>query len=158
MRAIENRVHQSIEELGLCASDFGVLEALLHKGALPVNVLGKKLLLTSGSITTAVDRLARRGLVERRDDPEDRRVRIVDLTPKGRRLIVPAFARHAGDLERVFGTLSRTDRAKLADLLRAVGTHAESADNSVIDRINDSQFSRRNNRKRAISKNISADS
>ena len=62
-RAVETRALASIEDAGLCASDFGVLEALLHKGALPVNTLGKTVLLTSGSITTSVYRLAERGLV-----------------------------------------------------------------------------------------------
>jgi len=47
-------------------SDFAVLEALLHKGPLPVNEIGKKVLLTSGSMTVAVDRLEQRRLVERR--------------------------------------------------------------------------------------------
>jgi MarR family 2-MHQ and catechol resistance regulon transcriptional repressor len=97
-RAMEARATASIEGTGLCASDFGVLEALLHKGALPVNVLGRKLLLTSGSATTAVDRLEARGLVARRPDPADGRVRLVELTAAGRRLIGPAFARHAADL------------------------------------------------------------
>src|SRR5690242_15236419 len=97
-RAVEARALQSIAGTGLCASDFGLLEALLHKGPLPVNVLGRKLLLTTGSITTAVDRLARRGLVRRKEHPQDRRVRLVELTTEGRQLIEPAFVQHAADL------------------------------------------------------------
>lgn len=124
-RALEHRARRSIEGTGLHATDFGVLEALLHKGPLPVNTLGKKLLLTSGSITTAVDRLAERGLVERKDDPADRRVRLVALTPRGRRLIEPAFARHAADLEEAASVLSREERATLVALLRKLGTAAE---------------------------------
>src|SRR5687768_620625 len=98
-RAVEARAHRSIEGTGLCASDFAILETLLHKGALPVSVIGKKVLLTTGSITTAVDRLARRGLVARKEDPGDRRVRRVHLTARGRKLIEPAFAAHGQDLE-----------------------------------------------------------
>src|SRR6516225_1705661 len=79
-RAVERRAEQSIERLDICRSDFGVLEALLHKGPLPVNEIGKKVLLTSGSITTAVDRLELKRLVERKDSPDDRRARIVHLT------------------------------------------------------------------------------
>jgi MarR family 2-MHQ and catechol resistance regulon transcriptional repressor len=127
-RAVEARALRSIDGTGLCASDFGVLETLLHKGPLPVNVLGRKLLLTTGSITTAVDRLAKRGLVARKDDPEDRRVRLVTLTPKGRQLIKPAFTRHEADLEEVVSVLTRAERATLVALLRKLGKGAEGTD------------------------------
>ncbi len=126
-RAVEVRALQSIDGTGLCASDFGLLEALLHKGPLPVSVLGRKLLLTTGSITTAVDRLARRGLVRRKDHPQDRRVRLVELTPQGRELIEPAFVRHAADLEEVVSVLTPEERATLSALLRRLGKGAEGA-------------------------------
>lgn len=124
-RAVEARAYQSIEEAGLCPSDFGVLEALLHKGPLPVNVIGRKVLLTTGSITTAIDRLARRGLVKRKDDPDDGRVRLVELTAKGRQLIQPAFARHAADLESLVAVLAPDERVALVALLRKLGKAAQ---------------------------------
>ena len=127
-RAVEARALRSIADSGLGASDFGVLEVLLHRGALPVNAIGRKLLLTSGSITTCVDRLARRGLVARRDDPDDRRVRRVELTPAGRALIEPAFARHAADLEAMMQVLTGEERGALVALLRRLGTAATAAD------------------------------
>jgi MarR family 2-MHQ and catechol resistance regulon transcriptional repressor len=55
-RAVEAYAEHSIAELEMCGSDFAVLEALLHKGPLPINEIGKKVLLTSGSITVAEDR------------------------------------------------------------------------------------------------------
>ena len=121
-RALEARALRSIAETGLGASDFGVLEMLLHKGPQPVNVIGRKVLLTPGSITTAVDRLAARGLVERRDDPADRRVRRVHLTDQGRRLIGPAWTRHESDLEESVSVLTHAERATLVALLRKLGT------------------------------------
>ena len=124
-RAVEERASVSIAETGLCASDFGVLEALLHKGALPVNSLGRKLLLTSGSITTAVHRLVERGLVTRGDHDTDRRVRLVALTAAGRRLIAPLYARHEADLERVVSVLTREERATLVALLKKLGRAAD---------------------------------
>src|ERR1700675_4124186 len=74
---------ESIQRTELGDSDFRVLEALLHKGPLPVNTIGPNVWLTPGSISVAVDRLVKRGLVARKDDPDDRRVRRVKLTPKG---------------------------------------------------------------------------
>ena len=123
-RAVETRALQSIEASGLCASDFGLLEALFHKGPLPMNVLGRKLLLTTGSITSAVDRLARRGLVARKDHPQDRRVRLVELTAPGRQLIEPAFAQHETDLEEVVSVLTPEERVTLVALLRKLGLSA----------------------------------
>src|SRR5207253_9365343 len=97
-RAAERYAAKSISELEMCGSDFAVLEALLHKGPLAVNDIGKKILLTSGSITVAIDRLEIRGLVERRAHGTDRRARIVHLTREGRNLITRAYAQHAADL------------------------------------------------------------
>src|SRR6266576_2031350 len=98
-RAVQTYAEKSIAELALCGSDFGVLEALLHKGPLPVNEIGKKILLTSGSITVAVDRLEKKGLVERRAHGTDRRARIVHLTKAGKKLITRAYAQHAAHIE-----------------------------------------------------------
>jgi MarR family 2-MHQ and catechol resistance regulon transcriptional repressor len=123
--AVEECAHASIEETGLGRTDFAILESLLHKGPLPVSVLGKKVLLTTGSITTAVDRLVKRGLVGRHDDPADRRVRRVQLTAAGRRVIKPAFARHEEDVEEVVSVLKPRERAALVALLRKLGRHAE---------------------------------
>src|SRR5437762_12131937 len=69
----------SIKRTELGDSDFRVLEALLHKGPLPVNTVGPKVWLTPGSISVAVDRLVKKGLVSLRGQPEDRRVREVAL-------------------------------------------------------------------------------
>jgi MarR family 2-MHQ and catechol resistance regulon transcriptional repressor len=126
-RAVEAEALRSIADTGLCSSDFSILETLLHKGPLPVNVIGRKVMLTTGSITTAVDRLAGRGLVARREDPDDRRVRRVVLTPKGKRLIEPAFATHGADLDKVVSVLSRQERATLVSLLRKLGKGVQSA-------------------------------
>ena len=124
-RAMEAHAGRSIAELGICHSDFGVLEALLHKGPLPVKALGEKVLLTSGSMTAAVDRLARRGWVVRGDDPEDRRSRIVQLTAEGRRTIQVLFSSHERDMEQAVGGLSHAERAPAMDLLRRLGQGAQ---------------------------------
>ena len=86
---------ESIKRTQLGDSDFRVLELLLHKGPLPVNTIGPKVWLTPGSISVAVDRLFKKGLVTRKDHPADRRVRQVELTPKGRALITRGFGEHA---------------------------------------------------------------
>jgi MarR family 2-MHQ and catechol resistance regulon transcriptional repressor len=120
-RALGARAACSIAGTGMCFTDFTILEILLHKGALPVNELASRIGLTSGSGTTAVDRLEKRGLVERRPDASDRRARVVHPTAAGTRLIRRAFARHAADMEQVAGRLSQDERFSLAELLRKLG-------------------------------------
>lgn len=124
-RAVEQNALESVSGLGLGLSDFAVLEMLLHKGAHPVNAIGQRVLLTSGSITTAIDRLETRKLVRRTAHPEDRRARLVELTEKGKRLIECAFAQHALDMEETIAILTDAERIELIRLLKKLGMFAE---------------------------------
>ena len=124
MRALTKYAAAGIEETGLGLSDFGVLEILLHKGPLPVNTIGPIVDLTPGSISIAVDRLVAKGLVSRVESREDRRVRIVALTSRGRDLIVTAFRMHSGQMKRVFSELSQDDLRGLEVALKKVGKRA----------------------------------
>ncbi len=124
-RAVESYAEKSITDLEMCGSDFAVLEALLHKGPLPVNEIGKKILLTSGSITVAIDRLEKKVLVERRTHGTDRRARIVHLTKEGRKLITRTYAEHAADMEKLAAaSLTRAERRTLISLLKKIGYQA----------------------------------
>jgi MarR family 2-MHQ and catechol resistance regulon transcriptional repressor len=114
----------SIKRTELADSDFRVLEALLHKGPLPVNTVGPKVWLTPGSISVAVDRLVKKGLVSRKDYAGDRRVRQVELTPKGRALITRGFREHAAAMENIMSVLSKNERLTLLRLLKKLGKHA----------------------------------
>jgi MarR family 2-MHQ and catechol resistance regulon transcriptional repressor len=126
-RAVEAYAESSVSQLEICGSDFAVLEALLHKGPLPVNEIGRKVLLTSGSMTTAVDRLEDKGLVERRSHGTDRRARVVHLTKNGRKMITKAYADHAADMERLASvSLTRKERETLIRLLKKIGFAAGS--------------------------------
>ena len=124
MRALTRYAAASIEETGLGLSDFGVLELLLHKGPSPVNTIGPIVNLTPGSISIAVDRLFAKGLVSRVESAEDRRVRIVALTPRGKDLIISAFRKHSGQMKEVFSELSREELRGLEVTLKKVGKRA----------------------------------
>lgn len=127
MKAFQALMPHAAESIGrteLGDSDFRVLEALLHKGPLPVNTLGPKVWLTPGSISVAVDRLVKKGLVSRKDHPRDRRVRQVELTAKGRALITRGFREHATAMDTVISVLSKNERLTLLRLLKKLGKHA----------------------------------
>jgi MarR family 2-MHQ and catechol resistance regulon transcriptional repressor len=127
-RAVEAFAEKSVSALEMCGSDFAVLEALLHKGPLPVSEIGKKVMLTSGSITVAVDRVETKGLVERRAHGTDRRARIVHLTKEGRKVITRAYADHAADMERLAShSLTKEERKTLIGLLKKIGYEAAGA-------------------------------
>ena len=124
MRALTRYASAGIEETGLGFSDFAVLEVLLHKGPLPVNTIGPIVGLTPGSISIAVDRLLAKDLVSRVESAEDRRVRIVALTPRGRTLIASAFQKHSGQMKRVFSELNPEELRGLEIALKKVGKRA----------------------------------
>ena len=124
MRALTRYAAAGIEDTGLGDSDFRVLEVLLHKGPLPVNTIGPIVDLTPGSISIAVDRLFEKPLVSRVESTEDRRVRIVALTPRGKDLIIPAFRKHAGQMRRVFSELSTEELHGLEAALKKIGKRA----------------------------------
>lgn len=117
-------LYRGIEETGISDTDFRVLEALLHKGPLPVNTIGPKVHLTPGSISVAVDRLLEKGLVSRVESLEDRRVRIVSLTKSGKDLIVPIFRKHSVEVGRVFVNATSKELQILETVLKKAGKRA----------------------------------
>jgi MarR family transcriptional regulator, 2-MHQ and catechol-resistance regulon repressor len=124
-RALTRHAKRSIEALDMCLSDFAILEALLHKGPQGVRQLARRIDLTSGSMTTAIDRLEMRHLVARTDHATDRRAWVIQLTPEGEVLITKVFAGHAEAMERAMGGLTKAERATLTDLLKRLGTTAD---------------------------------
>jgi MarR family 2-MHQ and catechol resistance regulon transcriptional repressor len=117
-------LYRGIEETGISDTDFRVLEALLHKGPLPVNTIGPKVHLTPGSISVAVDRLLEKGLVSRVENPDDRRVRIVALTKTGKDLIVPIFRKHSAEIGRLFADANPKELRILETFLKKAGKRA----------------------------------
>ena len=108
-------------------SDFVALEALLHKGPLTITQIQAKVLLASGSMTAAVDRLERKGLVVRRSAANDRRAKILELTAEGKRVVEAAFRRHAAELEAAMSVLNQKEKRQLYGLLKKLGLFAAGA-------------------------------
>lgn len=117
-------VEQIVDEEGLCLSDFMVLEVLLHKGNMTISEIGEKVLLAAPSMTSAIDRLEKLEYVVRKSSKEDRRIRLVELTAKGRKFISALYERHAESLESVAGVLSQAERNVLRDSLKKLGMEA----------------------------------
>jgi MarR family 2-MHQ and catechol resistance regulon transcriptional repressor len=124
-QAMRHLVLPALLKEGLGESDFRVLEVLLNKGPMPVNSLGPKVDLNAGSVSVAVDRLYKKGLVSRVESESDRRVRTVSLTEKGRRVFLPIFRQHAARIKRAFQDVSAEEQLQLEEMLRRIGKRAE---------------------------------
>ena len=124
-RALARHAARSVGAMDLCLSDFATMEMLLHRGPQAVSAIGKRIELTSGAITTAVDRLELRGLVARSASADDRRSVVVSLTARGRTLIERAFAGHQRVMDDAAEALTAPERATLLRLLKKLGRSAE---------------------------------
>ena len=124
VQSVNERLRRDIGAHDITDTEFGILEALYHKGPLLLGDLQKKILLSSGGVTYTVDRLAEKGLVERRECPTDRRARYAALTPKGEALIARIFPAHAEMIEQTMSALTVREQDELIGLLRKLGLSA----------------------------------
>jgi MarR family transcriptional regulator, 2-MHQ and catechol-resistance regulon repressor len=108
----------------LTESQFAVLEVLYHTGPLCLTEVAHKILKTGGNLTLVVKNLEKRGLVQRKQIPEDRRYFLLDLTPKGKRLIAEVFPQQATRITEVLDALTAEEQADLARLAKKLGTAA----------------------------------
>ncbi len=115
---------RSIEETGLGLTDFAALEALLHKGPLTITEIHGKVPLALGSMTAAVDRLEKKGLIIGTAAQDDRRAKLLKLTAEGKRVVEEGFSRHAAELESAMTVLNQSERRELHGLLKKLGLFA----------------------------------
>ena len=111
----------------MCLTDFAALEALLHKGPLTITEIHTKVPLALGSMTAAVDRLEEKGLIIRTPARDDRRAKVLKLTPEGRRVVEAAFSRHAAELESAMVVLTASEKRQLHGMLKKLGLFAAGA-------------------------------
>ena len=122
--AVIARIEPLLAAQGLTTTQLGVLEAILHRGALTHRELGRKVLTSAGNMTDVVDKLEARGLVRRVRDPQDRRLVRVELTEPGGAMIRALFPRHAADIARAMSGLTPAELQLLGTLLRRLGMEA----------------------------------
>ena len=124
MRAAETvtgRVSRTMSAAGLTISQFGVLEALHHKGPLCQRDIAAKILKSTGNITLVVDNLEKQGLVKRERTSEDRRYLTVRLTGKGEALIGTAFADVEAAIITEMSALAADEQEILGRLCKKLG-------------------------------------
>jgi MarR family 2-MHQ and catechol resistance regulon transcriptional repressor len=122
--SVTRHTEADVARHGLTIAEFGVLEALYHKGPLLLGEVQRRILVSSGGITFLVDRLQKKGLVERRTCKEDRRARYAALTKQGEALIRRIFPEHARCISHAVSGLTKAERQTAIKLLRTMGRAA----------------------------------
>jgi MarR family 2-MHQ and catechol resistance regulon transcriptional repressor len=119
--AVGMRAQRDVEGRGLSLTDFGVMEALYHKGPLPLGEIGHRVLRQSGSITYAVDKLEARGWVRRQPSTDDQRVTFAELTCAGRELMDSVFPGHSETIAEIMAVLTPEEQETTITLLKRLG-------------------------------------
>jgi len=120
-QAIQEVNKKSVATLGLNQTEFAVLELLYHKGDQPIQIIGKKILISSSSITYVVDKLEKKKYIARKACSEDRRVTYAALTNQGKTFMEQNFSKHTKKLEKIFEQLEEKDINKTIELLKQIG-------------------------------------
>ena len=116
--AARSHASHHLGDTGLTLTQFAVLEALYHLGSMSLSEIAKKILTTGGNLTMVVGNLEKQGLALRQGSPQDGRVLILVLTPKGKKLMRELFPQHAGAIVDFMGSLSSKEQERLSELLR----------------------------------------
>lgn len=125
--AVNEHAINDVRGEGLSIGEFAVLELLYHRGQTLLGEIQKRILVSSGGITFLVDRLVEKGLVERRDCPDDRRARYAALTREGTRVMRKIFPRHAARIAQAMQGLDDREQRDATRLLKQLGLAAAAA-------------------------------
>ncbi|WP_203362142.1 MarR family transcriptional regulator [Bacillus sp. REN10] len=125
-KVINEQVNEYIYESGLNPTEFAVLELLYHKGPQPLQQIGNKILMASGSITYVVDKLEKKHLLARKANEKDRRVIHAEITDQGKALIDEIFPQHEQNIHRLMGALSEEEKEMAITLIRKLGLSIKS--------------------------------
>ncbi|TYR79814.1 MarR family transcriptional regulator [Priestia megaterium] len=124
-RSISDHVHKFIQQYEMNPTEFAVLELLYHKGRQPLQQIGGKILLASGSITYVIDKLEKKGFLERVACPNDRRVTYADITDSGKEMIESMFPNHELRIHNILSVLSNEEKEVAISLLKKLGHYAD---------------------------------
>jgi len=124
-RSVSEHSTRDIKTYGMNPTEFAVLELLYHKGPIPLQQIGSRLLILSGGVTYTVDKLENAGYVKRRHCAEDRRVTYAEVTEAGTRLMEEIFPKHAQALHKAMSGLSDEEKELAIELIKKLGIEAD---------------------------------
>jgi MarR family 2-MHQ and catechol resistance regulon transcriptional repressor len=124
-KTVMDRAVKDMKQYGLSPSEFTTLEVLYTKGKIPLQQIGEKILITSGSITYNIDKLEKKGLLKRVPCQEDRRVIYAEITTAGNELFDRIFPKHAATIHSLVKGLTQVEQQEAIELLKKLGKGVE---------------------------------
>ncbi|GGF97235.1 MarR family transcriptional regulator [Paenibacillus albidus] len=120
-KSLMDNAVKDMKSHGLSSAEFMVLEVLYHRTRIPLQQIGEKILVTSGSITYNIDKLENKGLLKRVPCSEDRRVTFAEITEAGRELFDDIFPQHVSSIHQLMGGLNKEEKDQAITLLKKLG-------------------------------------
>ncbi|MFP3917168.1 MarR family transcriptional regulator [Lysinibacillus telephonicus] len=124
-QSVQEATKKDFANYNLNQTEFAVLDLLYHKGDQPIQVIGKKILIASSSITYVVDKLEEKGYVSRKACPTDRRITYASITELGKQLMNQIFPEHVKKIEELFEVLTDEETDNMIYLLKKVGFNSK---------------------------------
>ncbi|MFS0725193.1 MarR family winged helix-turn-helix transcriptional regulator [Paenibacillus sp. 1P07SE] len=124
-KVVFDNVRKDVDRYEISPEHFMVLELLYSKGPHPVQKISEKLSIPSGSITYVIDKLQKKGMVERKVNPTDRRAYHVVLTEKGTLLFDEIFPQHVETISANLAAITNEEKEQLLLLLKKIGLSAQ---------------------------------
>ena len=123
--ALHELIKKDVGQYGLNPTEFSVLELLYHRGRQPIQLIGKKVLIASSSITYVIDKLETKQYVVRQACPEDRRVTFAELTDQGRQLMDEIFPKHEQVINQAFEGMEQQEMEEMIETVKKIGYQSQ---------------------------------
>lgn len=123
-QSTQDVIKQDMTKYGLNPTEFAVLELLYSKGEQQIQHIGKRILLSSSSMTYVIDKLEQKGHIERKPCATDRRVIFAHITEKGKNFMEEAFPLHEKMITELFSVLTEEELETVIPLVKKVGIAA----------------------------------
>ncbi|AYC29061.1 MarR family winged helix-turn-helix transcriptional regulator [Paenisporosarcina cavernae] len=120
-KALHENTNHFFQENGMNPTEFAVMELLYHKGQQPLQKIGQKILLASGSITYVIDKLEKRGFIERVNCPTDRRVTFAEISSDGKAFMDQLFPEHEKQIHELMSGLTSDEKEQAIELVKKLG-------------------------------------
>lgn len=117
-------IQRDVKRYGLNVTEFGLMEALFHKGKMSIKELLEKVLITNSSMTYVIDQLIKKEYIYKSQSKLDRRSFQLDLTAKGESLMGDAFKTHKMHMRNIVNVLTPKEEEELKRILKKVGKSA----------------------------------
>lgn len=125
-QSVEKLIKQDFLKKEINLNEYAVMELLYHRGEMPIQSIGKRVLMGSGSITYVIDKLEKKGFLYRKPCEEDRRKMFACITDAGKEYMDIRVKEQEALITKVFAEWDDEEVGTAIDLLKRVGKYAES--------------------------------